>query len=57
MTAIGCKATDRHETVEMWMEQQVLTPTMQDREESDLCPKVLGIGCYFPQRFCNRTKQ
>ena len=56
MTAIGCQATDRHETVEMWMEQQVLAPTVQDGEESDLCAKVLGIGRYFQQRFCNATK-
>jgi hypothetical protein len=47
MTAIGCEATDRHETVEMGMEQQVLAPTVQDSEESDLCTEVLRIGRYF----------
>ena len=51
MTAIGCQATDWHETVEMGMEQQVLAPTVQDRQESDLGAEVLGIGCYFQQRF------
>ena len=47
ITAIGCQAADRYETVEMAMEQQVLTPTVQDRKESDLGTKVLGISCYF----------
>jgi hypothetical protein len=41
----------------MWMEQQVLAPTVQDSEESDLCTEVLRIGRYFQQRFCNGTKQ
>jgi len=51
MAAIGGKATDRHEAVDVWMEKQVLAPTVQDGEEPDLGAKVLGIGCYFQQRF------
>jgi hypothetical protein len=41
----------------MWMEKQVLAPTMQDGEEPDLGAEVLRIGRYFEQRFCNGTKQ
>jgi hypothetical protein len=33
------------------MEQQVLAPTVQDGEESDLCTEVFRIGRYFQQRF------
>ena len=39
------------------MEKQVLTPTVQDGEEPDLCAEVLRISRYFQQRFCNGTKQ
>jgi hypothetical protein len=57
MTAIGGKAADRHETVEMGMEKQVLSPSVQDGEEPDLCAEVLRIGRDFQQRFCNGAKQ
>ena len=31
----------------MWVEHEVLTPRMQDGEESDLSAEVLGIGRDF----------
>jgi hypothetical protein len=43
--------------MDVWMEKQVLAPTVQDGEEPNLCAEVLGIARYFQQRFCDRTKQ
>ena len=39
------------------MEKQVLSPSVQDGEEPDLCAEVLRIGRDFQQRFCNGAKQ
>ena len=39
------------------MQQQVLPPSVQDGEESDLCAEVLRIGRDFQQCFCYGTKQ
>jgi hypothetical protein len=41
----------------MWMEHEVLAPTVQDGQESDLCAKMLRIGRDFQQCFCHGTKQ
>lgn len=41
----------------MWMEQQVLAPTVQDGKKSDLCTEVPRISRYFQQCFCHRAKQ
>jgi len=41
MAAMGGKATDWHEAVDVWMEKQVLAPTVQDGEEPDLGAEVL----------------
>ncbi len=39
------------------MEKQVLSPSVQDREEPDLCTEMPRIGCDLQQRFCHGTEQ
>src|SRR6266567_1443172 len=41
---IGRQSSARHDTVQVWMEHQILSPTMQDREEADLGTQMFGIG-------------
>jgi hypothetical protein len=36
-----------NDAVEMRMQSQVLSPGMQNTEEADLCPEVLGVGRNF----------
>jgi len=42
--AVERDSTSRHNTVQMRMVQQVLAPGVQDGDEADLGPQVLGIG-------------
>ena len=42
--AIGRQAATRHHTVDMWMEQQVLAPRVQDRDAARLGAQMLWIG-------------
>ena len=51
------KSTGRNEAVDMGMEKQVLSPGMQDSQESDVGAQVLGIGCHLEQRFCRSPEQ
>jgi len=46
-----------HDAVEMGMMQKVLTPGMQDSEESDLGTQVFGIGADRPQGVGGRAKE
>jgi len=41
---IGRKATGRDHAMDMRMDLQILSPGVQNAEESDLCAHVLGIG-------------
>ena len=43
--------------MDMWMEFELLIPTMQDAEEADRGAQVLGIARYFEQRFRARVKE
>ena len=47
----------RHDTVDVGMELEVLTPGMQDAEETDPCAESLGIGGNFHQRIGHAAKQ
>lgn len=38
------KTSGRNQTMEMRMEQQVLTPTVQHGQETDVCAEMLGVG-------------
>ena len=41
----------RHDTVNVWMPLQGLSPGVQDAQEADLGSEMLGIGRDFEQRF------
>jgi hypothetical protein len=41
---IGRKTTGWNQTMQVGMEQQVLTPAVQHGKETDLCPEMLGVG-------------
>ena len=41
---VGGKTSGRNQTMEMRMEQQVLTPTVQHSQETDLCAEMFGVG-------------
>jgi hypothetical protein len=41
---VGGKTSGRNQTMEMRMEQQVLTPTVQHGQEPDVCAEMLGVG-------------
>ena len=41
---IGGKTPGGNQTVDMGMEQQVLTPAVQHGKETDLCAEMFGIG-------------
>ena len=41
---VGGKTSGRNQTMEMRMEQQVLTPTVQHRKEADLSAEMFGVG-------------
>ena len=38
------KTSGWNQAVEMRMEQQVLTPTVEDGKETDLCAEMFGVG-------------
>jgi hypothetical protein len=39
-----------HDTVNVWVPLQSLSPGVQDAQEADLGSEMLGVGCYFEQR-------
>ena len=41
---VGGNTSGRNQTMEMRMEQQVLTPTVQHGKETDLCAEMFGVG-------------
>ena len=42
---VGCKSTGGNDTVDVRMEQHVLSPRVQDREETNIGAKMLGVVC------------
>src|SRR6202007_622689 len=46
---IGCQSSARHNTVNMWMRLQGLSPGVQDAEEADLSTEVFRIRSHFQQ--------
>ena len=46
-----------NDTVNVGMEEQVLSPGVQDRDDTDLSSEVFGIGCDFQQGLCAGGEQ
>src|ERR1700722_4362588 len=46
---IGRKTASRNHAMDMRMDLQILSPGVQDAEESDLGTRGFGIGCGFPE--------
>ena len=42
---VGCNSSAGNNTVDVGMEQQVLSPRVEDAKEANLRSKVLGIAC------------
>lgn len=47
---IGRKTASRNHAMDVWMDLQILTPGVQNAEESDLSTQVFGIGRNLQQR-------
>jgi hypothetical protein len=45
------ESTSGNDTVNVGMQEQVLSLGVQDREHTDLSSQVFRIGCDFQQRF------
>jgi hypothetical protein len=54
---IGRKTSGRNQAMQMRMEQQVLTPTVQHGEETDLCAEMFGVGGDLEQSLGRGVKQ
>ncbi len=54
---IRSQSASRYDTMDVGMELQVLTPGMQDAEETDPYAESLGIGGNFHQRIGHAAKQ
>jgi hypothetical protein len=57
LLAVGRETSGRDDTVEVGMSQQVLSPGMEYREESDLGPQMSGIAGNFQKGFRAGAKQ
>src|SRR5437867_191804 len=57
MGAIPCESSARNDTVNVRMEQQVLSPCMENAEKTDLRSKVFRIPCHLKQCFGHRSEQ
>ena len=55
--AIRSQPTSRHDAMHMRMVLKVLAPGVEDGQEADLGPEVLGIGGDLPQRFGGGSEQ
>ena len=55
--AIGSQPTSRHDAMHMRMVLEVLAPGVEDGQEPDLGPEVLGIGGDLPQGFGGGSEQ
>src|SRR5262245_15144113 len=54
---IGRKSAGRNGAMHMWMEQQILTPGVQDTEKADFCSQVLGVSGNLQECGCASLKQ
>jgi hypothetical protein len=54
---VGRKAARRHNTMDMGMSAELLTPGMQHAEETDLRTEMLGIASDFEKCFRTGAKQ
>jgi hypothetical protein len=52
MTMVRREPARGNHTVNVGMQEQVLTPGMQDGDDTDLSSQVFGIGCDFQQGLC-----
>ena len=57
MRAAGSQTAGWDDTMDVRMKQDILTPRVQEREESDLGSKMFGIGGDFHQRLRNGAEQ
>src|SRR4029453_5437828 len=55
--AVQRKSTAWHDTVQMWMSGESLSPAVQDTEEADLCAQVFRIGCDGLESFSRSPEQ
>src|SRR5215469_2142340 len=46
-----------NDTVDVWMQEQVLSPGVQDGDHTDLGSQVFRIGCDFEQSSCASSEQ
>ena len=51
MRVIWGESSTRDDTVKVRMEQQILSPRVQDAEEANLGSQVLWISGHLPKRF------
>lgn len=54
---VGGKTSGRNQTVQVRMEQHVLSPTMQHSKETDVCAEMLGISGNLEQGLGGGMKQ
>ena len=54
---VGCNASLGNDTVDVRMEQQVLSPRVQDGKEPNLRAKMFGICCHFQEGIGHGTEQ
>ena len=57
VVVIRGQATGRHDTVDVRMTDQRLTPRVENTEDADLCPQMARVGGDLPQRRRTRLKQ
>jgi hypothetical protein len=57
MTMVRREPARGNHTVNVGMQEQVLTPGMQDAGDTDLSSQVFGIGCDFQQGLCAGGEQ
>src|SRR5205823_13086710 len=52
LTAVGGQSTGGNHTMEMGMMQQVLAPSMEDREKTDFRAQMFGVGGDLDEGIC-----
>ncbi|HJY87587.1 MAG TPA: hypothetical protein VKE24_12185 [Candidatus Acidoferrales bacterium] len=56
-SAVRGETAGRNQTVDMRMEQQVLTPTVEHGKETDLCAEMFGVGRDLEQSLGSGVEQ
>jgi len=54
---IQCDSSAGNHTMDVGMEQQVLSPGVKNAKEANLRPKVFRIACNLHQRFGHSAEQ